>query len=144
MPATKNKLRIGMYKRGRPRKLKAEQKNSATRKGPGRPPSDDRFLASQIYLALQSPAHPRDPTTVRGWVLRLMRLSHLSSVKRNKNAKKRSEWKPSDLDWTQDAHGTFKPSGPRGVWLDEDFSNHSQFNKTYRNVLRHLKRLKGP
>jgi len=142
MPSTKNKLRVGRYKRGRPPKLKSEETEPAIRRGRGRPPSDDRFIATQIFLKRESTTNSRNPTTTREWVLRLMRLSHVRAERRNKKVKRQGSWVPGDLDWTQDKTENFYPSGPGGTWVDGDFANHVQFKTTYRNVLRHLKKLK--
>jgi hypothetical protein len=94
MPSTKNKLRVGRYKRGRPPKPKPEETEPVIRRGKGRPPSAHLFPSdAQKYLALAWQIIVDQQTTKsRGkevlsdatYVRRFLRRSYVEAVKRNR------------------------------------------------------------
>ena len=93
MPSTKNKLRVGRYKRGRPPKPKPEGKQPATTRGRGRPPSAHKSSSdAQKYLVLAwqiidvqktTKSRGKELLSDAAYVRRYMRKSYVEAVKRN-------------------------------------------------------------
>jgi hypothetical protein len=94
MPSTKNKLRVGRYKRGRPPKPKSEETEPAIRRDRGRPKSAHLFPSdAQKYLVLAwqiigdqqtTNSRGKDVLSDATYVRRYMRKSYVEAVKRNR------------------------------------------------------------
>jgi hypothetical protein len=94
MPSTKNKSRVGPFRRGRPPKPKSEETEPAIRRGRGRPPSAHLFPSdAQKYLALAwqiicdqqtTKSRGKDVLSDATYVRRYMRKSYVEAVKRNR------------------------------------------------------------
>lgn len=133
MPSTRNKLRVGRYKPGRPPKKQKERSSPRKR---GRPPSAHKSdsvtqkyiaLAFQIYEWRQRErAKGVKPTSVRQLVLHYLRKAHRIPTGRFMAPQIKSD-NPS-------AH--FAPTGKKNRWRLKDFEAHPHFKSAYLQVCR--------
>lgn len=112
MPSTKNKLRVGRYKRGRPPQVKPFEKEPITKSRRGRPPSAHLFFSdTQKYLALAwkifldcqtAESRGKAPLSDAAYVRRNMRKSHIEAERRNRRISISVEKIQSEIDAEKD------------------------------------------
>lgn len=136
MPSTRNKLRAGRCKSGRPPKKRKERSSHRKR---GRPPSAHKSdSVTQKYIALAFQIHEyrqrerakgMKSTSIRILVLRYIAVAHRRPTGKFVAPEIKSE----------DPNTVFAPTGKRNRWRLKDFETHPDFKSAYVQVCRILR-----